>query len=424
MAKIKIRTPAQLRRVASAQIGEEVRGETGSYMTERTKMTGRRRRGLEDLNQLFGQIQPFVSQQRENMAAAQQQAYSQQNQLFEQAASRMDQFRQQRAGEAQALAQQVGGPVPMSAFTEGVDAANVLPHAAAGSLLHALALGQGQTNEMGEFAGRVFPMVQAEEHQKMAGEYDEKISEIEDQITRIKASKAGRTTTRLNELLVQERQDQLERIKADRDWKLGKGSLQVSRGGLDVQRQQLREQVRSSKAGEAIQRSQLTLQEKELATKQLAEGQGVLDTQEDEARTLVDALTSGSTGEVLNVSNTVSVGDFKPGKQPEGAFLLPGRSHIAGSNKQRYYKVVNSREQVGATDPINDPNTIYRELTRRGYDRAMSLMITRQFFELGSGWKPQSGTTNRNKKPPKPAKPKIPHPKGHATYKRSKKYRK
>jgi hypothetical protein len=412
MARYKIRTPAELRRIARAQTSQEVTSELAPYRGQQRDVTTRKGRALEDLNSLYGGLQTFAQQSAARTQGLQQQSYGVQNQLFEQASSRLDQFRQQRAADAQALAQQVGGPVPMSAFTEGVDAGSVMPHAAAGALMSALSAGADASSEAESFAGRIFPMVQGEETQKTRNQYDDQIANIQDEIAKIKSSRQGRQTARYNELLTQEREYEMNKTRADRDYAIAKGTLGISKRAQDLSEKQFSEMSAAEKANYRLQQRQTAIAEHK---------DKAVSTEEDEAINMLDALTSpGEFQDVKSVSYP-QVGYMSPRQAAKKGYFTMDNDTSTKNGMRMYYKQQTSTQTMGGEVKI-DPATqgaaaygeAYKYLVAHGYRQQLAARLVRQYFDLGSGWTPPPAGKNpwdkrkRGHKTTRPPKPKLP----------------
>lgn len=406
MARLRIRTPAELRRIARTQVGAETAGQIAPYRTELEQTTSRRARALQDLGELYGGLQNYAQRAVGQVAQYGNEAYNREQQLFDQASSRLDQFRQQRAADAQALAQQTGGPVPISAFTEGVDAASVMPHVAAGGLMSALALSQADVGEAGDFAGRVFPLIQAEETTKTQRDYEDKISGIQDEIAAIRAARPGAVSKRFTDLLA-----------AERDY-------QIARGTLGVQQGQLGEQIAARKAETALSWAQLREQAKQndaagrRAQSEMAERQrefnltnketqaSAIQTAQDEADNLLYALAEPGAMKDYKRVEWRSVGAMSPRQAAKkGYFLNPKDLRTDPKTKYRYYykQLTSTQTLAGNLSPISPEATnpatgkpwgteayseVYNQMVAHGVEPGLAASTVRRYFNLGSSWKP------------------------------------
>jgi hypothetical protein len=205
----KIRTPAELRAIARKQVGGEIQSQVAPWQIQSNQLKTRRQRALDNMNTLFKGLGQYNQDAIGSLGQFGQQAGELQNQAYQQAQSRLDQFRQQRAADAQALAQQTGGPVPISAFTEGVDPGSVRSSSAGGALMGAIGAGQDQLAEMGRFSTEVFPLVQAEESKSTQQNFEDSINAVQSEIASLKGQRGSMANKRYNDLLAQERDYQI-----------------------------------------------------------------------------------------------------------------------------------------------------------------------------------------------------------------------
>lgn len=243
------KTPAQLATDAASQIEAEIGGELAPYAGQVEVEQGRKERAAQELEKVFSSVQPFVSASAQRVTEAGNAAQGAIKGVYDTAFSRISELKQSRAAEAQALAQQIGGPVAVGEFTAGVESnLATMPMYAAGDQLHSIANAGINTDLAESFAGKVFPLIRVEEELKTRQKFDEEIRTIQARINAIKATKAGRVNARLNELQLQERNyelqranQQLEKLKADRDWKATKQQLnqQKAQAGREKQRMAL-----------------------------------------------------------------------------------------------------------------------------------------------------------------------------------------
>jgi hypothetical protein len=118
-----VRTREQIGKAATAEVGEEIRGQVQPLEGEIGTLQDRSKATLEGIGKMFGGILPHVQAAAEAVEGSWNTAQNQQAKIFAAAGTRLNQLRQTRAQEAQAMAQQIGGPVSVGEFTEAVDPA-------------------------------------------------------------------------------------------------------------------------------------------------------------------------------------------------------------------------------------------------------------------------------------------------------------
>lgn len=242
----KIRTPAELAATAASEVKTEISGETAPLEAEETRLGTASKDAVRGIGELFSTVTPYVAGAATRLGESNKAALEAEKGIFAEAKRALGELRGQRAAEGQALAQQVGGPVPLDEFTASVDTvAAGLPQTTANKLLHSLGLQQAGVTAMEAFAGRVFPLMQVEETNKAVKSYEDKIDSTKKEIARIKGTQTGRVNKRANELLLQEReyklsQDELtlNKLKANRDWQAASASLKNERERIAIARKE------------------------------------------------------------------------------------------------------------------------------------------------------------------------------------------
>lgn len=408
MARIRIRTPAELRRIARTQVGSEIGSEVAPYEEESRAATRRRERVQSDLGRLYGGLQSEAVASAGRVKGYADQSQQAQRDIFQKYAQQLSSLQQDRATEAQQMAQTIGGPVPVSEFEAGTSAqAKAAPALAAGAMLESAGLANAEVSQAETFAGQVLPLIRSEEENRNITAFEDKISDINAEISRIKKTRGGRETTRYNELLTQEREAQLqdltyslEKLKADRDWKLSKQSLSQAQQELelkgdemDIHRDELREQGRQFDISTEIERSKIARDDK---------------TNSDTMRAaeLIDSMTTG--GEPHDSVRAVEnfVGDFDPSSDeiPSGVYvqLNENGKPVKGSKPgtYRYVRLSKVTETLPAFDPITDPQQVYQRLIFLGIPRNIARRKVIEAFYLNSKWKPRAPGVQ--KPPPKP----------------------
>jgi len=280
------------------------------------------------------------------MGSFQTQTAGLEKQAFDQASARLDQFRQQRAAEAQALAQQTGGPVPLSAFTEGIDPGNIQPSSAAGALMGAIGAGQDQFADIGRTTSEVFPLIKVEQNKQLREDYEDKISAVQDEIANIKGQRGGMVNKRYADLLA-----------AERDYQMAGATLG--------------ENVAARKAGNKLDRAKLTEQQREFNRQAAQEDARIKissrtakakGTEQLNAQDLMDKLYNGGEYREYYSTSYVPVGFMNSFDAAQKGYILnpnpAGGKRVTDKNgNYMYYKIVNKKKSLQAQQGIN-PDTI------------------------------------------------------------------
>lgn len=190
------------------------------------KMGDLKTQALDTIGRVFDTIQPSIEGAAQNVRGAYEWALGNERDIFNTAATQLNQLRQQRAADAQEMAQQLGFPVQISEFTDPVDVTERgFPFQAAGTSLSALANMGASVAEAEAFAGRVMPLMREEESKRVIQFYDAQIAGAELEMARLNAEARERQADRMLQAQIAERQMQLDQLRADRDYELAKASL-------------------------------------------------------------------------------------------------------------------------------------------------------------------------------------------------------
>jgi len=217
---------------AQLEVGQEIAGQVAPIQNLVDQYSSQSPLAVGQINQLFGapktglthQVKAVASDLKKNWGSLN----AAQNQVFHAASAKLTQMRQQRAAEAQTLAQQLGAPVPISMFTDPVDAEiSRSTSEFGGGILNAAGLASAGVQQAQAFSGQVFPMLQARQVQETKQFFREKIDAAKQQIAGIEGQRAGLVSARQRDLLVQDRQYQLQKLQADRDWYMSKQQLEL-----------------------------------------------------------------------------------------------------------------------------------------------------------------------------------------------------
>jgi hypothetical protein len=228
-----VRSVDELRKIAEGQVGAEIEGQIAPLSASMGTLGAREERAVTDIGAMFGTILPFSQGAAERVGTAYDTAEGQQQAIMQAATKRMNELAQGRAQEAQALAQEMGGPVALNEFTSSMGVEPMaLSALGAGQQLKTLQYGLADVGEANAFAGRVLPLVQTEETAKARSYYEDQIQELRKQIDTIKGTKTGKVNAAVNDLLVKERTFQLEqnqqaldKLKVEHDWASTKATI-------------------------------------------------------------------------------------------------------------------------------------------------------------------------------------------------------
>src|SRR5215471_4699979 len=223
-------TYAQLQQLAEQQATAAIAGENAPLQAQVGTYGSQKTAAEKTIGAEFGALQPYVQQSANQVQAGAQQAESIAQQVFAAAGTRMNQLHQQ---EAQQLAQQMGGPVTSGTFTDALaPAEGVLPSEQGAGVLGSLSNALTDTVAAQKFAGQVFPAMRTEDVAKSDAYFNDQIKQLQDQIDKNAGAKSDLVNSKLNDLVQQERafkqsiaQQHLERLKAQRDWKVQQASL-------------------------------------------------------------------------------------------------------------------------------------------------------------------------------------------------------
>lgn len=233
-------TDPALQQAAQTQVGGEIAQELAPLDAEIGSLEGRSGAAVQDIDRLFSTLQPSVEASAARVGEFNKGLLAMEKDIFGAATDRISAFRQARAAEAQALAQQIGGPVPISEFTYGADVEMQLaPQDFAGSMLRSMGYAQAGVGEAEAFAGKVFPLIRKEETLRTQRYFADQITKLRKEIAAIKASKAGRVSERFTELRLAEREYRLQRFQAMQSAMETKQALAQRKQELKADRERL-----------------------------------------------------------------------------------------------------------------------------------------------------------------------------------------
>jgi hypothetical protein len=190
-------------------------------------------RALSGIGNLFSGLQPQVEESTRWVGQQYDQAMTAEQGIYSAANQRLAQMREQRATDAQKMAQMMGGPVAVGEFTAGVEPnQQYYAQTGAGQLLHSLALAQAGKQEAAAFSGKVFPLLRTEQEADARATFGKRIADLRGSLSDLQASKTSSINSRFFERQKAEREYELDKqtmelnkVKADRDWKATLKSL-------------------------------------------------------------------------------------------------------------------------------------------------------------------------------------------------------
>lgn len=404
-------TEDQLRKQAETQIGSEISGETAPYQSQIGSLQSRETSSLQQIGQMFGNIQPSVEQGAAAVKDAYDQAQQAQQGIFAAATQRLAQLKQGRAQEAQALAQEMGGPVAVGEFTSSIDPAQEsLAGYAPNALIHSLGNAQAGVQEAQAFSGKVFPLLRTEEEGKARGTFEAQIKEAQDAINAIEGQKTSRTNTRFAELQSKQHQYDLDAanhaldvLKANRDWQATLRSLHNDEARIKIAQQQQRLEnkrfgLESKKttaeiihlsAADKLAARQMGLSEKEFsqrikqidASRKLSV-QRQTTAQQKFAAEIVDAATNPQPGKTVTQTQKV----YMDSQQARMAALRNPASGITYETGPKtpdhpdgkYWYVLKDVKTAAPTmTPVSDPQKLYDLLVGYKIPASMALKLVK-----------------------------------------------
>src|SRR4051812_38953387 len=114
-------TEQQILDQARTSVQNQIGAQTAPLQSQIGTLQSDETRALQGIGGLYDHIQPAVQQSAQAVDDSYRNAESVQNSIFAQANQRLNALKQDRASEAQRMAQQIGGPVAINEFTAGMD---------------------------------------------------------------------------------------------------------------------------------------------------------------------------------------------------------------------------------------------------------------------------------------------------------------
>jgi len=405
---------ADLTQQATQQVGQEIASEVGPLQNQIGSLQGSETAAIGQIGSMFDQLQPVVSQGAQFVQSSYDQANKASQSIFEEAQRRMDALANQRAAQAQALAQQMGGPVAVGEFTAGVEPdRQALASIAPNQLMHGLVNAQAGEQYASAYAERVFPALRTEQVSKARGYFEDQIKDLRKQIDQINAGSGALINSRLTELRASERayalqleQQKLDRLKADRDWQatqhtlhnddtrlaLAKGQFGLQQAGV-TGKYQGRPTMQATKlaADEKLAAQRLGLSNQQylemVRHHTVTEAQGnqrLANSTKANAMAILDAATGAKKGpQTMLVRTHLS--------RLQGLSLLKNPNlEIVGSGKHAQYYIRQKRTLTQAqmlrkygSGFANNPQQLYDVLIGSNVPNAMALQLVRDRTGVG-----------------------------------------
>ena len=244
-------TDDTLRTQAAQQVDASIKASTDPLYRQTSDLQAREQQSIGQIGGMFDQLQPIVGGEADAVQSSFDTANNASKSIFEAAQQRMDQLRQQRANEAQALSQQIGGPVAVNEFTAAVDPSqNQLASVAPNQLLHGLANAQAGTQQARAFSERVFPAMRTEQIANARNTFESQINDLRQQIDQITGQRGTLIDQKFTDLQAAQRdwdlkqaQLKLDQLKADRDWQAAQHQMANDDKRLRITQGQLRLQT-------------------------------------------------------------------------------------------------------------------------------------------------------------------------------------
>ena len=244
-------TDDTLRTQAAQQVDASIKASTDPLYRQTSDLQAREQQSISQIGGMFDQLQPIVGGEADAVQSSFDTANQASQGIFQAAQQRMDQLRQQRANEAQALSQQIGGPVAVNEFTAAVDPSqNQLASVAPNQLLHGLANAQAGTQQARAFSEKVFPAMRTEQIANARNTFESQINDLRQQIDQITGQRGTLIDQKFTDLQAAQRdwdlkqaQLKLDQLKADRDWQATQHQmanddkrLKISQGAFGLQK--------------------------------------------------------------------------------------------------------------------------------------------------------------------------------------------
>lgn len=426
-----VRTPEQITADVTRQVESEISDAEAPLKSQIGTLGSNRDAAIAGINSMFGNILPYVQESANKVQSSYQTAESTQQQIYSAANQRLNDLKQSRAQEAQAMAQQMGGPVALGEFTDAVDpAASAYAVEGGGQMLHTLAYGQADVGAANDFAGKVFPLVQTEQTAEARQHYETQIKEIQDQITQLEASKSSAINKGVADAQIAERtyalnkaQQSLDELKAKHDWQASLRTLKQEDKRIALAQNQFKQQKVTDTASIKLEKRKLTTQQQQFA-KQLglsnkeyklnldklneatkSAQQRLSLAKQQAAAAYLDAAVNPQPGKTITYSQAVPVSKLAAESGKVGDAYADGKSPTG------YSRLVTVHE-ASVAQPITDPNQLVDYLVAHRVQQKNAISMVKARLSLPADWtyKPVGSRHKKTKTPSTPQPPQSPGP--------------
>lgn len=275
----------------------------------------------------FNSILPSVQTSAQQVQDFNNRAQADQQAVFTAAGQQLNTIQQNNAAEAQRQAQASGGPVSTGVFTGQIEPFQTA-EAESGAVgqLTGLELGVAGSNAAQDFAGKVFPAMEAEQLGTSRQDFQNKINDLETQISAVQGTKSKLINAALPGLVNAQRTYELDKAKLalqnrteadrnrvtlralhqkDQELALATGKeifnegattkrLQLSQGQLDLATQRLTAQEKQAAARIGISEQEYALRAHQYDVTNAIAKKRLQVQQESNMRSIIDAALGGS----------------------------------------------------------------------------------------------------------------------------------
>lgn len=207
---------AQIEQAATSSVNSSIDAQTNPLMSQIGSLQGQMGGALSEIGGMFGSLMPYVQDEAKAVGASYDQAQFNEANIFSAATQQLNALKNQRAAEAQALAQKMGGPVALGEFTASVEPdQELLARQGATQQLHTLGFAEAGKQAANAFAGQVFPVLRTEAEARARSFYQGQIKTAQDQINALQAQKGSQIQQKITDMQIQERTYALQKAQAD-----------------------------------------------------------------------------------------------------------------------------------------------------------------------------------------------------------------
>ena len=300
--------------------------------------------------------------------------------IFSSAQTRLQQQKQEESARAQALAQMTGVPVEMA--DQGIADSYLADAQGMGDIaeLSALARGESAVSFAEAFAGQVLPMMRIEATTRAKTYWDDKVTQLEDEIASIRKQKGSLTNARYNELLGAEREFALQVTQANRDWWAAREAAAISAQNAATAAEQVRNDYSIQSSGLDVDRYNAETQRSQVNGVLTANRQEALTATRQSAYDMLAAIRTGNT-QIKDVKTPVPV---DPPADPEA----PPANYYKQGNQ--WYMLQTRTTPLQITDPITDPEAQFDYLVANGIPKGIATQVVRSQPGVNNNWNRQT----------------------------------